>query len=445
MTYLATEQSAHDGRPVELFLFGGSFANFYYTSGPVPVDFEGNTYEPVTIQRSEIGAGTQEDDGLSITVDLPVGLSLVQIYAFQIAPPRLRLTIYRFHDIADWVPYWQGIVGQFSITGGIAQVRSPSILEVALTGTVPTVYYQTSCNHVLYDVRCGIDRDAWSQIATVDAINGRTLTLSTIGGLNGQLVGGEAVLGSFESRMITGQFGNDVTVNYPYSSVEIGDAVTIAAGCDLSYRGDCITKFANGPQFGGFVFIPPDNMFETGIEPGKSVPDVSCLHTPCFQLVNPTFEIGTMFGWTRSSGAIKAVTTATSNGGVSPYAGSFHAQGGTSAGFNTFYQDLPAPTSSLVTIDAGTATISGFSAYHSKYPPQTDHGRLFISFLDLVGAVISTVYSAYDYSDVWTLVTVPPAAVPVGTRTFRVGAENVRDEGLNNDNYWDNFTTPMIG
>ncbi len=285
MAYLEDEKSDFSGQPNELYKFAGSFQSYYYTSGPKAVTFLGDEYQPATLQRSEISAGTQEDDGLAINVDLPISNPMIQQYAFQIAPPMLRLTIYRYHDIGQYISYWNGFVGQIKVNAGKATLRSPSVIEWALSATIPNVYYQSLCNHVLFDERCKILEAAWSQAAVINAIAGRTLTVSTIGTLNGQLLGGTIRLGNGEERMIVTQVGTAISVNFPFSSAVVADALTLTAGCDHS--ADCIAKFANGINFGGFKYIPPENVFESGIEPGQTpIADDSCL--PFI----PTFE-----GW----------------------------------------------------------------------------------------------------------------------------------------------------
>ena len=279
MTYIATEQSAHDGQPVELYKFDGSFQDYFYTSGPLPVTFDGNVYVPIALDRSDIAAGTQEDDGLAIQIDLPINSGVVLAYAFSISPPKLNLTIFRFHQIDEWVPYWIGIIGQIKISGGKATMRSPSILETALMGNVPNVYFQTICNNVLFDERCKVVEADWKETVEITAVNQNTLTLDGVGALGGKMVGGEAVLANGESRMIVLQTANIITVNYPYSSAEVGDALTITAGCNLDYEGDCKNRFDNQINYTGFPFIPPENPFQTGIEPGKNVADEACLPT----------------------------------------------------------------------------------------------------------------------------------------------------------------------
>lgn len=152
-----------------------------------------------------------------------------------------------------------------------------------------------------------------------------------------------------------------------------------------------------------------------------------------FILQNPNFEDG-VWGW---SGTI-AYTTSTANG-QPPVNGEGCGWPGNNA-LSEFYQDLSIPSRYLARVDAGLVSVAGYSGYHVKYTSQTDHGQLFISFRDATGAEISRVSSPHDYSNVWTLVTLAEAVIPAGTRKLRFGTRNVRDEGSQNNNYWDAMT-----
>lgn len=277
MAYEDNEQSKHAGKPVELFKFEGTYDNYYYTTSAVVVPFEGQDYEPLPLRRSEVRAGTQSDDNLEVTIDIPVTAELVTIYGFQIAPPELKLTIYRYHNVGEYVRFWQGPVENIQVVKGTATIRVPSALAAALLGEVPNVYFQTPCNNVLFDPRCGVDYDDYSHAALITAIDGQSVTLNGIGTLNGKLIGGEAKLASGERRMIVAQAGNVLTINFPFALAEVGDACTIAAGCDLNWNGDCKNKFDNQLRHTGFPFIPPENVFSEGLEPGQNVADNTCL------------------------------------------------------------------------------------------------------------------------------------------------------------------------
>lgn len=289
--YLSDESSISDAKPVELYRFDGTYASWYYTSGPKLVTYDAGDgkgpqdYIPIAIERTDVKGGTQDDDGLDISVTMPVTETLVQEYAFTTSPPKLKLTIYR-QEPNGTITYWIGPVNNFNVDesgSGRASLKCPSVLGAALIGNIPDVYYQTPCNHTLYDARCGVDYGANSEVTTVSLISAdeKQITVASIGALDGKLIGGELALGTGEVRMITAQAGNVLTINFPFSNISLGGAATIAAGCDYAYTGDCKLKFNNQGRFGGFVFIPPINPFMDGIQPAEAgVTDDACVFSP---------------------------------------------------------------------------------------------------------------------------------------------------------------------
>lgn len=295
MTYESSEVSQHSGKPVELFKYIGTYQNFYYTSNTTEVEFQGpddiapNLYVPIPMKRSQVNVGTQNDDNAEITIDMPVTVDLVAIYGFQISPPDLFLIVYRQHNPGEYVRYWGGPVDNINVVRGTASIRVPSRLAQALSADFPNVYYQGPCNHSLGDARCGVDMAAHELTTTIDAIAGKAITVDSIGTLDGKLIGGEALLLSGERRMIISQAANVVTVNYPFAGAAVTDDIVLSEGCDLAFAGDCGTKFSNQERFGGMPFIPPKNVFATGLEPGKDVTDDACLPSV---IVPPVFE-----GW----------------------------------------------------------------------------------------------------------------------------------------------------
>lgn len=290
MTYSASEASKHDGKPIELFRYEGTYQNFYYTSGQKVVAFqapdeaEPHNYIPLAMKRSAVPQATQDDDNAEVTIEMPVSTDIVAIYGFQISPPKLSLTIFRGHAPGQYVRYWSGEVENIQVARGTATIRVPSGLASALSADFPNVYYQTPCNHTLFDPRCGVDPVDWTVDTTITAIDGVSVTVASIGTLDGKLLGGDALLPSGERRMIVGQAGSVLTLNYPFASADPTDALVIMTGCDLAWGGDCKLRYDNTRRFGGFPFIPPKNIFRTGLEPGKDVSDETCLpFVPIFE------------------------------------------------------------------------------------------------------------------------------------------------------------------
>lgn len=156
-----------------------------------------------------------------------------------------------------------------------------------------------------------------------------------------------------------------------------------------------------------------------------------------FILQNPSFEEGAT-GWQGQF----AVRSSNSNGGP-PVNGSGIGWSGNVA-IGEFYQTLTIPARYLARVDAGEVTVQNYSGYHMTYEAQTDHGQLFIGFLDAAGVELSRVSTPHDYSHVWTLLTVPPTVIPAGTRKLRFGTRNIRDQGAECNSDWDAMTPGIL-
>ncbi len=284
MSYQDDEESVHDAKPIELYKFEGTYENYYYTTAARKIPYLGHDYLPIPMERTEVNAGTENDDGLDISVDLPVTAGLILVYGFEAAPPDLNLTIYRYNNVLEVVPYWTGPVVQITTNNGIGTVQSASELGQALAEDFPNVYYQSPCNNILFDQRCKVVEANYSGTAEVVTQVGRTITVDAIPSgataipLDGKLVGGELSISSGESRMIITQIDTAILINFPFSKPLVaGDVLTITAGCDHAYLGDCKTKFGNQVNYGGCPFISENNPFTDGIEDGSTLPDDTCL------------------------------------------------------------------------------------------------------------------------------------------------------------------------
>ena len=265
--YDDAEQSAHGGSPVEGYKFTGTFNNYYYTSADQDVTIDGQLYETALISRKAIEVGTQEDSHLDLELEIPFDLPLATDYAFQISPPNLTLEILRYHEgtnpASDWIVVWKGIVTSFSASGHIVKVRVPSIFSVFLNGEVPSVYYQNMCNHVLYDDRCKLLSSSFQQDTTVTLVDIDLITVADDGFADGFLRAGEIVnTTKGERRLIIDNVSDVVTINFPFINAEVGDSVSLFAGCDHAFT-TCRDKFSNTLNFGGFPYVPSDNPFES--------------------------------------------------------------------------------------------------------------------------------------------------------------------------------------
>lgn len=265
-TYDEYEESIASSAPVECYKFVGSFKTYYYTSADEKKTVDSIEYIPVNVTRSNVKAGTQEEKTLSIDLEIPFDTPVVLDYAFSQTPPKLQLEVYRFQedDPTALSLFWKGTVRGFNISGRKAKIQVPSIFSLALQNEAPNVYYQTPCNHVLYDIRCGVSRALNSFDAIVLGVSGTTITLTTSPTTTDDLKAGEIVnTRNGERRLVVSNDTDTVTIGYPFVDLIAGDEVELVRGCDHAGRnGDCKLKFNNYINFGGHEDIPPDNPFE---------------------------------------------------------------------------------------------------------------------------------------------------------------------------------------
>lgn len=272
MPYQDFEEAQYDSEPVELFMFVGTYRTYYLSPHNQTISFMGNDYLPVAgMVRGEISSTSQNEDQGELEIEMPIGTRIVRDYAFQSTPPNLELTIYRVQrETGDSAIMYTGRVSKFEVGRDIATLVVPSRFREMLENTLPTVYVQAPCNHVLFDQRCQVSRAANSHITSVDSVSGREIVLDSIGSFPSDFfVGGELLVStSGERRTIVSQSGLTVTVNFEFNQIMAGSSVSIAAGCDHSYSGagGC-PKFNNQPNFGGCPFTPGEsnNPFSNGI------------------------------------------------------------------------------------------------------------------------------------------------------------------------------------
>lgn len=265
-TFDEYEESVASAAPVECYKFIGSFNSYFYTSSDKQRTIGSDVYLPVAVTRSNVKTATQEEKSLSIDLEIPVDTPVVLDYAFSQTPPRLELEVYRFHedDETALVLYWKGVVRGFTINGRKARIEIPSIFSLALQNEAPNVYYQTPCNHVLYNARCGVVRALHTFAATISTVEGTDITLTGTPTTTNDLKGGDLLnTRNGERRLIVANDLDMISIGYPFVDLVPGDDVELSRGCNHAGRtGDCKLKFDNYANFGGYEDIPPDNPFE---------------------------------------------------------------------------------------------------------------------------------------------------------------------------------------
>jgi uncharacterized phage protein (TIGR02218 family) len=168
--------------------------------------------------------------------------------------------------MATWGDTSAGTLIQFSgRAGAVTPSRATIAIQVRsdlelLTAQLPRNVYQPGCLHTLYDAGCTLSKAAFQSSSTAQA--GSTAA-SIVTGLSH--VDGYYALGTLTftggvnaglTRTVRTYLSNVAVpiVAFP-AAPAVGDAFTIAAGCDKQ-QGTCSSKFSNLTHFRGLPYIP---------------------------------------------------------------------------------------------------------------------------------------------------------------------------------------------
>ena len=139
---------------------------------------------------------------------------------------------------------------------------------------IPRMLYGPRCPFTVYGPGCGLDRAAFTVAAVLTAAVGgvTTITVQSAGSAwaDGHFAAHHFAAGLLkigadanrQARWImdsTASAGGTVTLTLAQALTALsGAAVDLLPGCDNTYA-TCIAKFGNGPQFGGFPWMPVQN------------------------------------------------------------------------------------------------------------------------------------------------------------------------------------------
>ena len=269
---MAFDSPQHVGTSIETYEFISSSRRFNYTSYRQDVTHQGIVYEAIPITHSNYQRSlTHEEKGVTIT--LPVDIEFAQQVLFRTSLQNLFCNIYLQNRLnAEGLSpeeggrflVWKGRILSFKVVQSTVSLILYNFLADALRQTIPKVYYQSQCNHVLYDNRCRVKQEDFQKATTIRGQNRFQLILADEYPDNWLAGGYVRRLSDGEVRLITSNSAHVVTIPYPMHEVEEGQSVHVYAGCDHTLK-TCREKFNNQPNFGGFPTVPYKNIFRTGV------------------------------------------------------------------------------------------------------------------------------------------------------------------------------------
>lgn len=258
------ELSTQDAIRVEIYTFTLPSATYRLTDYDEPVIFSGVTYDSTAISRGQaplVPLGKVRE--LTITIALDHALAQA-LRADGLPPQNTLVTVRRYHfGDSEARLMWTGYVASISTDGVLARIRVPNKLEEALDGSFPIVQAQRTCTHLLYDTGCGVSAASYKITPTVNTISGTALVVSSISGKpdDWATYGRVVRVSDGAQRSVLAQTGTAITLDYPFGTLNPGDALEVYAGCDLTVTSanGCVTKFSNVLNFGGDPVMPAGN------------------------------------------------------------------------------------------------------------------------------------------------------------------------------------------
>jgi uncharacterized phage protein (TIGR02218 family) len=266
------------GKPVELYEFIVDATTYRYTSSESTVTLVGvnapdahpldGDYVPGVINRDAIAQSDEPSSG-EVKLVMERDNDFVQEFSFDRMPDtKVLVRIYRYQrdDVSqEIIAIFDGYVSSPSFTGMQAEFQCTAIQSV-LKFQVPVFVVKPTCNNVLFDTMCALDRAPFAVAGTVDEmdVTGTVLTITAAGAYaDDYFTIGELVLADGTRRSIIQHAGTTIRLlsGFPEGTVGHADAITLYPGCDGQYA-TCNTKFANVVNFFGFDLMPVDDPFK---------------------------------------------------------------------------------------------------------------------------------------------------------------------------------------
>lgn len=274
MTYAAREASLRDGAPVEFVKFALGVELFRYTSSDAPQVHVAETYDPVSMLRSNI-TDSDEIESAKMTVSLPRDVALADLFRSGSPSKPVGVVLYRRHaDDAETLSYWQGRVSGYSFKGDECEFICES-KEAMLSRNGARQLYQPNCRFFLYHKLsghpgCPVPRSSFEVVADIISVNISTITIQA--SAFAAKPSGWFTFGYVEwnndTRFIINHVGDTLTLLHNFRSSPLGASVKAYAGCDYLMP-TCSGKFGAhtraGKDFGGSPLVPITNVFEKGV------------------------------------------------------------------------------------------------------------------------------------------------------------------------------------
>lgn len=270
MTYVSEEALRHG--LVHLYDFARGATVWRYTDAPADVSVGGVTYRAAAIERGGLSRTMEGAHGelvLHLALETPLaadllagGLTRVPL-TVRVRAQHLASTGAIGATPAAPAVLFVGAVKRRVVDDGAGRCTlHVASLLATLERPILTVITSATCNNAVYGEHCGVNIADFSTAGTVAAIDGRTVTVAAASAQASGYYTAGLLIAEGRRYFIERHAGDKLRLTEtPAATLTVGDACTIAAGCD-GLRSTCHFRFNNVRHFRGFPLVPRVNPFD---------------------------------------------------------------------------------------------------------------------------------------------------------------------------------------
>lgn len=267
MTYTIQEQSDTSGKPIFLYEFVRGSTVWRYTTHPIEYIWNSQTWLPTSASHGDVKqSGEMAKDSLSFNFSRTDGFAS-EFLGYSLDEV-VSITVRRGHtNDGEFVVYWRGRVAGSKATGNIISIECESVFT-SLRRPGLRAKYQKTCPHVHYGRGCNLDKNSWAVSGPITSVSGTTVVMAIAGTYpDGHFRAGMIEASDGTLRFIVSHIGSTLTLirtlgplQDQFDNIGSGFSVRIFPGC-IRTKEECLNKFNNILNMGGFPFIPSKNPF----------------------------------------------------------------------------------------------------------------------------------------------------------------------------------------
>jgi len=235
-----------------------------YTSYATDLIFLGQTFKTASIKRGKLVRDTKFGV-VKLSVTVPLTPNIAAYIPNQPIEP-VTVTVYRstIANLGSYAIFFKGKIAFVQIKNKMAQASLESKSKILLR-KIPSIIYQSFCNHDVFNSGCALDEFVHLRTGVVATLsdNNATVEVTWTDGKGepgiGDFQGGRMILDT-DMRLITGHSVTDTfQIQIPFDArLQVGSALNLYPGCDGSPE-TCFNRYNNLIHFLGMSYIPSDN------------------------------------------------------------------------------------------------------------------------------------------------------------------------------------------